>query len=379
MTLTADSTVTAEWGSLDELIPFLIQRPAAASTNIYGGAIGGVDASGNAVTGDQTTLVTVLGRVERQALNGSGAAGALNVLMRRGSYTVNNGTGADTITAANIGQPAYVIDAITMGLTDQGGRVFGGTIIDFDTATSRPVVAFGMTLSQVLASVNPSTSFRARAVVTTLQAYTGTGTNTLTQTTAAAGLSAADGVTLVAGDVVFIQEGTTNLTAAKDAGPWQVVNIGSATVKWVLQRPTWWETGVTIVQGATVDISGEGTLWGGTVWKSFVAKGKVIGTDAPLFWVGRVTQQIALSSGTFQITNVGIRSLTQTTAVLTRAASGGTTTTTIQYALTVAAGTTGLVQGAINTGSATIGAMVAAGNAFNTGDTSSLNVTIINW
>jgi hypothetical protein len=378
MTVTADFTGSARWGAADEVIPGLISRPIASSVNIYGGAMAGVDASGNARQADDASCVQVLGLCLRQVL--STTAGTL-VQMQRGAFTFNNGTGVDACSAATIGSSVYVQDANTAALTDTGGRLWAGTQIDWDSVTSRPVVALGMTYGQAIASVNPSTAFRARAVITSIDAYGGSGTNTLTETTASSGLGTQDGVTLVVGDVVFLEEGTTNITAAKDAGPYVVTNLGSASVKWVLTRPTWWETGVGIVPGAIIEVGGEGTLKGGTSWKSFVAKGKVIGTDAPLFWVGRLTQQITLSSGTFTITNVGIRSLTQTSAAIVRTLlNSSTMTTTVTYAVTSSNGAaSGFTQGAINTGQAIVGAMVAAGTSVDASDNCKLNVTIINW
>src|SRR5882672_9402921 len=74
---------------------------------------------------------------------------------------------------------------------------------------------------------------KVRAVVTSLQAYTGTGTATLTETSNGA-WAAQDGVTNVVGDTVFIPATTTNLTGALDCGPWLISSLGSAGSQWVL-------------------------------------------------------------------------------------------------------------------------------------------------
>jgi hypothetical protein len=374
MTITADSTVTAEWGAPDEVIPNLLTRPIAASANIYGGAFAGVDASGNARQADDALCVSVQGLCLRQVLNSTVASVGPNVQIKRGAFVCANGTGADAISAANIGQPAYVKDANTAALTDTGGRLWLGTIIDFDTSRSLPVVAIGMTYGEASgAGIAASTAFRARAVVTTLQAYGGSTTGVLTETSNGA-ISAADGVTLVVGDVVFIEEGTTNITAASDAGPYIVTALGGASAKWVLTRPTWWATGTPIVQGVTIQISGEGTLKGGTSWKSFAAKAQVVDTNDPVFWVDEVTQTVTLTSSTVTISNVGVRSATKTLVIAELSAVGGTTTSTVGYGTLVAP-----TPGAIGTASIVIDALASGMTKNGTADTSTLIVTVMNW
>jgi hypothetical protein len=66
---------------------------------------------------------------------------------------------------------------------------------------------------------------KARAVITSIQAYGGTTTGVLTETGTSA-LSAADGVTLAVGDVVLLPAGTVNISAASDAGPYVVTALG---------------------------------------------------------------------------------------------------------------------------------------------------------
>src|ERR1700735_1207946 len=76
--------------------------PVEANTNIYLGALVGLDASGNAVPMSAATGLKVLGRAERiygatypgqNALNNPGAAGAVTIVTRRGIFLMNNGTG----------------------------------------------------------------------------------------------------------------------------------------------------------------------------------------------------------------------------------------------------------------------------------------------
>lgn len=289
---------------------------------------------------------------------------------------------------------------VMSNVVTQNGSIFAGDIVDstsMDTAklaTSVSLVALpnpdveawatqaraarlrGAPIpAPVVQYILPPTQFKARAVVTTLQAYGGTGTGTLTESANGA-ISAADGVTLAVGDIVFIQEGTTNLTAAKDAGPWQVVALGDGSNKWSLIRPSWWTHGAAVIQGVTIELGGEGTAYAGTSWKSFAGTGKLVGTDAPVFWPKAVQGSTALVGGTFTI-SAPVRSTTKTAVSLARIATGGTVTSTIRYCPT-SAGANGLTAGVIGVGQVVVQATVAAGTIANT-DTSTLAWRVQNW
>lgn len=219
------------------------------------------------------------------------------------------------------------------------------------------------------------TGYKCRNVVTSLQAYTGSGTGTLTETSNGA-WATQDGVTNAVGDIVFIQGGTTNLTGALDSGPWQISSLGSAGSQWVLVRPNWFQVGLVIPQGMVVTV-GDGTLWVGTEWKSFAATAtKVVGTDDPTFYVGRVTQTATLAAGTVTISNVGIRSLSKSQFLASLNTAGGTLTGTVMYG--VLPNVTALAAGYIGTGSAAFKA-IATAQAVQSSDTSVINCTIINW
>jgi hypothetical protein len=73
-------------------------------------------------------------------------------------------------------------------------------------------------------------------------------------------------VTLVAGDVIILP--TDLAQAAKDAGPYVVVNPGSASAKFVLSRPDWYATGSTQLTGQSITLGGEGTARGGSEWSA---------------------------------------------------------------------------------------------------------------
>ena len=257
-----------------------------------------------------------------------------------------------------------------------------GQTVDMNTMPALMLAAALASIANVPGS-SPATNtlasqpFKARCVVTSLAAYTGSGTATLTASATGA-IGVQDGLTLVAGDTVFIQEGTTNLTAAKDAGLWQVFNPGATGVAYVLTRPWWWTNGQGILQGAIVDISGEGTgttpTFAGSRWKTFCAKGKVIGTDAPVFWPDAINYNLTLVAGTLAapITTIPYKAVASTSVSFTRTTLG-TPSATIQYGVVPVA-----TPGVTGTSSIVPMAQVGAGT-INASDTSALVMSVQNW
>lgn len=360
--------------------------PVETNTQIFGGTMVATNAAGNAVPASAAGAKIVWGRCERQINNLNtnapfGAAGAQFVLVRKGIFYQNQDA---TIAQANVGQNCFAVDDNTVSLSDNGGtRPYAGVIQpiaknatkSLATTDQVPVwlgYANAYALNPQLTSV--ATQFKARGVVTSLQAYTGTGTNVLTETANGA-WAAQDGITNVVGDVVFIQAGTTNLTGSLDSGPWQITSLGSAGTKWVLTRPDWWSTGSVMPLGAVIDMGGEGTFWAGTAWKSFAAVGSaVIGTNDPAFYVGRVVQSVALVASATTVSNVGIRSATKSQIVATFVVAGGTVTGTVGYGI-IAAPTPGYIGSA----SAVVDALAAGMTKNGTADTSTVAITVINW
>jgi hypothetical protein len=395
MTALTQDRESPQYGTF-EPYPTLLSYGVAANTTIYAGAMVALNASGYAVPASSVAALKVIGRCERDVVNqttagaGIGTNGALNVQIRQGVFAYNNpSSGADNITIANLFQNCYASDDNTLTLTDGGGtRPLAGTIYGIGgnvgpSDLAGQVFAFlGLPSAYSSLLSGGATAFIARAVITSLpDAYTGSGTNVLTETTPASGLGATqDSITIVAGQTVLLQEGQTNLVAAKDAGPWIVTTLGTASLPWILTRPDWWTTGSPIPQAQVIKIA-EGTIFAGTDWKVFAGVGKIIGTDDPVLWVGRINTQVTLSSGGATITNLcGIRSLTETFVGITRTVlNGSTMTTTVQYAASTSAGATGITQGVYGTGAIALGAMVAAGTSYDASDVSKLNVQISNW
>ena len=109
--------------------------PVAAATKIYAGALVCLDASGNAVPGSTSTTLTARGRAEAAVDNSEGAAGDLNVDVRRGMFPFKNSAAADEITRADIGADCYIVDDETVAKTDgTSTRSVAGTIRDVDSA-----------------------------------------------------------------------------------------------------------------------------------------------------------------------------------------------------------------------------------------------------
>jgi hypothetical protein len=223
--------------------------------------------------------------------------------------------------------------------------------------------------------------FRARAAVTTLQAYTGSGTATLTETSNGA-ISAADGVTLILGDVVFIQAGTTNLTGALDSGPWVVTALGGASAKWTLSRPPWFPSGQAVPNGIVIEVDGEGTNYAGTSWKSFATQGSaVIGTNDPAFYVRQFVSAVTLVTGFVKLgpsqSFPGLRATTTDITFTPTNFNGGGTTVSYRTGAYASGGSATAI-GYMGTSTVSITALVAAGT-FNTNDVGTGLLTIRNW
>jgi hypothetical protein len=136
----------------DQALPAMYSYPVAASATMYPGGLVALNASGFAVMAadliDDGIIVGVL--VDPTFLdtdnNTAGANGAFNVNVRQGVLDFASGTGADAITAANVGQEAFVIDDQTVGLTQgtaPGTRNKAGRIVGIDPVTGQVQVLVG--------------------------------------------------------------------------------------------------------------------------------------------------------------------------------------------------------------------------------------------
>ena len=104
--------------------------PMAAAVLIYAGAIVMLDSAGNAVPGQTATGLTPRGIAREHVDNRSGIAGDASVPSTNGCHRFINDA---SITRADIGSAAYVVDDETVANSDGGGtRSMLGKIIDVD-------------------------------------------------------------------------------------------------------------------------------------------------------------------------------------------------------------------------------------------------------
>lgn len=122
--LTQDTTATIL--RENEMFSF----PAAAATQFYKGGLVAINASNVAVKMTATTGLKCVGVCQENVNNSAGAAGALQVPVRRGLHRFTNG---ESIVLSDIGAAAYANDDQTIYKT-LTGRSQVGIIRDVDSA-----------------------------------------------------------------------------------------------------------------------------------------------------------------------------------------------------------------------------------------------------
>lgn len=106
--------------------------PVADDAVIYAGGLVVLNA-GLAEPGFVGLGLVAVGRAEEPVDNTNGGDGAKRVKVKAGTFRFDNGTGADTITNADIGKTAYILDDHTVARTDGAGtRSPAGRIWDGD-------------------------------------------------------------------------------------------------------------------------------------------------------------------------------------------------------------------------------------------------------
>jgi hypothetical protein len=279
-------------------------------------------------------------------------------------------------------QVVYGIDESKASLSSADGPPIGAFWEADSTTVGRVFIGPSAVARALAVSGTPGASPAGRpvcrVVVTSLAANTGTTTGTLTGAANGA-LATQDGLaSLVVGDDVFIPEGTTNLAAASDAGPYRIVSLGAAGAKWVLDRPPWWLSGSVIPLASTLEIGPEGTGtdpgYAGTVWKTFAAKGKIVDTDAPAFWPRSVTSAVTLAVGTLAAarTKVPVRGATVTSFIISSNPATAPHATTDDWRVSA------LTPGVVGTASIQMVAESAPGTT-NASDVGQYNLTAVNW
>lgn len=108
-------------------------RGIAAGKVIYEGALVCLSATGFATPGATATTLTADGLALSSVDNTDGADGDKIVEIERGVFRFDNSAAADAITAAEIGDTAYIVDDQTVAKTNgTNTRSAAGEIVDVD-------------------------------------------------------------------------------------------------------------------------------------------------------------------------------------------------------------------------------------------------------
>lgn len=139
------------------LFPSLIAAlcyPVNGGATLEAGKLAALDAQGNLVTPTETVGLIVAGRVEGKGGgisagmdvdNSAGLDGAETADVRPGVYLCNNSAAADEITAAEVGDPCYIIDGETVAKTDGvGTRSVAGIVVGFEGTKVAVAVGFSL-------------------------------------------------------------------------------------------------------------------------------------------------------------------------------------------------------------------------------------------
>jgi hypothetical protein len=126
MTALASSRNTVQRG-VDSVTDY-VTLPVKANVKIHQGALIVVDA-GYAAPGRVALSLVAVGRADEAADNTGGAAGAISVKVRRGTFKWANGTAGDAIVQADVGKNCFVLDDQTVAKTDgTGARSVAGKV-----------------------------------------------------------------------------------------------------------------------------------------------------------------------------------------------------------------------------------------------------------
>lgn len=112
-----------------EVFDFLV----AASAKIHQGSLVALS-GGYAAPGATATGRIAVGRAEQTADNTAGAAGAIAVPVKRGTFKFGNSSAGDLIAQANVGADCYIVDDQTVALTSASNtRSVAGKIVGVDS------------------------------------------------------------------------------------------------------------------------------------------------------------------------------------------------------------------------------------------------------
>lgn len=215
----------------------------------------------------------------------------------------------------------------------------------------------------------------ARAVITSaLNAYTASGSGTLTANAVGTFASSkSDGVVIAVGDRVLLPDGIAN--AAKDAGLYQVVQLGAAGAKMILQRVAEFPTGGLMRAGTIVDLGPDGTQWGLSTWKNIVTGDVTIDTTSMQWMPKTGITSVTLAAG---VSAAAITAIPVLSATRTAFKFNASTQTPGANANTAYFKVTTLTPGALGTATFNLQATTIA-NALNNTDVSVVTIEVTNW
>lgn len=126
--------LSSDCNTVERRDPTIRHLGVAADALVYAGALV-VMKDGFAEPGFTGLGLVAVGRAEEQVDNTGGADGARRVKVKAGTFRFDSAAGADTITKADIGKMAYILDDHTVARTDgTGTRSPAGPIWDVDAA-----------------------------------------------------------------------------------------------------------------------------------------------------------------------------------------------------------------------------------------------------
>lgn len=125
--------LTSESNTRTRIGDFRVE-PVAAAVKIWAGSLVMRNAAGYLTKGATATGCVGVGRAEKTVDN-TGAAGAVNVEYRTGSFLFANSAAGDLIVIADIGKACFIVDDQTVAKTDGTATRSRAGIVDAVEAT----------------------------------------------------------------------------------------------------------------------------------------------------------------------------------------------------------------------------------------------------
>jgi len=149
--------VIGRFGEDENVSNPIVSYGVAAANKLWAGAQSGLNAAGWLQPAGTAGCIKIVG-VSRRLVDNTIAGntnGGLTAEVEVGVFPMNNGAGADALTAANLYEPVFAIDDNTVGATDGSQtRAYAGVLVGFN-AQGLPLVQYSPT--EPIASYFPYT------------------------------------------------------------------------------------------------------------------------------------------------------------------------------------------------------------------------------